>query len=72
MSFQHPPVADPSCHAGHQGVVLDAVEEPVQIDVDDVHVARLDCSPGRVDGLVGAPPGPEAEAAVREGGFEDG
>ena len=46
--LEHPPVIDPSGHAGHQGVVLDAVEEPVQIDIDDEGLARLDRPPGGV------------------------
>ena len=51
--------------------MLDSVEEPVQVDVDDPGQPILDGPPGRFHGLMGAPTGPEAEAAVREGGLEE-
>jgi hypothetical protein len=33
--LQDPTIADPSGHPGHQGVVLYAVEEPAEIDIDN-------------------------------------
>jgi hypothetical protein len=51
--------------------VLNPVEEPVQVDIDDPGPSRLDFPPRRLDGLVGTPSGPEAEACVREVRFED-
>jgi len=70
--LEHPPVADLPGHSGHEGVVLNSVEEPVQIDIDDPGPSRLDFPPRRLDGLVGTPSGPEAEASVREHWLEDG
>src|SRR3970282_1668382 len=69
--LQPPTIADPSGHAGHQGVVLYPVEEPVEIDIDDPGLACLDRPPGGSDRLMGAPSRPEAEAPVREVRLED-
>ena len=38
----------------HERIVLDTVEEPVQIDIDDEGLARFDRPSGRIHGLMGA------------------
>jgi hypothetical protein len=66
-----PPVADLPGHSGHEGVVLNPVEEPVQIDIDDPGLACFDCLPCGFHRLVGTPSRTKAEAVVREVRFED-
>ena len=69
--LEHPSVADPSGHAGHQGIVLNPVEEPVEIDIDDPGLPVFDCLPGGLHRLVGTPSRPEAEAPIRERWLEE-
>jgi hypothetical protein len=51
--------------------VLDAIEEPVQIDVDDPAEPVLHEPLGGADRLVSAAAGSEPEAGLREGWIED-
>ena len=64
-------VADPASHTRHERVMLNSVEEPFEIDIDDPGFPCFDCRPGSHDRLVGTSSWTEAEASVRERWLED-
>ena len=51
--------------------MLNPVEEPVEIDIDDPGLPVFDCLPGGLHRLVGTPSRPEAEAPIRERWLEE-
>jgi hypothetical protein len=60
--LEHPLVMHPSGNPGHQGVVLNSIEERVQIKIDAPHRAICDEAACPLDRLVGRAPRPVAEA----------
>jgi hypothetical protein len=69
---QHSLVIDPSGDPRHQRVVLDAIKERLQIDIDNprrVILHELACPQ---DGLMGRAPGPKPEAVIAEMRLKDG
>jgi hypothetical protein len=62
----------PSGDPGHQGVVLNPIEERVQIEIDAPHRPIGDEAACPLDRLVGRAPRPVAEAVGMEMRVEDG
>jgi len=66
QQFQQPLVFDPTSHAAHQHVVVDAVEKLLQVHVDHPRVALFQVLLGLGHRLVGRPTRPETETVFRK------
>lgn len=65
------PVADAPRQVGHQEIVVHAIKELLQIEVDQVILALGDVRPGPGHRVVRTAPRPKAEARIREGRVEN-
>ena len=64
---QHPPIADTMFHETDQPLMVDRVEEPRDVGVQDpVHLAPVDPDRQRIQRIMLATPGPEPVAEPQE------